>query len=215
MAEKKQKLTAIFDFDGTVTEILGYGLDIVNQLADEFGFREVRREEIEKLRDLKIRELAKKFGISVLTIPLIARRAHRLVKENMGKLTLMPGMKETLEQLHEEGYVLGILTSNSKENVEEFLERNKLEVFDFIYSSGSIFGKAGKMRKLLLAHGLSPDDIVYVGDEIRDIEAARKSGVRIISVTWGFNSEKSLRAQNPDFVVSKPKELVTVLEKLN
>ncbi len=214
MAENKKNLTVIFDFDGTVTEILGYGLDIVNQLADEFGFRKVRREEIEKLRDLKVRELAKEFGIPLIKIPMVAKRAHALVKEDMEKLAPAPGMKAALGKLHLKGYGLGILTSNSKENVEEFLKNNNLEFFDFVYSSSSIFGKAGKMKKLMRNHNLSPENVVYVGDEIRDIDAAKKSGVRIISVGWGFNSEKSLRAQNPDFVVSKPEELVVVLENM-
>ena len=48
---------------------------------------------------------------------------------------------------------------------------------------------------------------IYVGDETRDVEAARKAGVQIIAVGWGLNSRASLLLQNPDFIVDSPEEL--------
>lgn len=55
-------------------------------------------------------------------------------------------------------------------------------------------------------------EVIYVGDETRDVEAAKKVGVKVIAVTWGINSEKILRKQNPDYLIVKPKELIEVLK---
>ena len=44
-------------------------------------------------------------------------------------------------------------------------------------------------------------ETLYIGDEVRDIDACRKTGIRIISVTWGFNSKEALCRKNPDFLV--------------
>jgi len=39
---------------------------------------------------------------------------------------------------------------------------------------------------------------LFVGDKTRDIEAAKKAGIRMAAVTWGYNSRRSLDAMKPD-----------------
>jgi HAD-hyrolase-like len=56
-------------------------------------------------------------------------------------------------------------------------------------------------------------DILFVGDETRDIEACQKVGIRIAAVTWGYNSRRSLVAMKPDFVFDDPQELVSLLAR--
>ena len=107
---------------------------------------------------------------------------------------------------------MGILTSTSEENVRKFLKKNKLELFDFIYSGSSIFGKHKVMKSLLKKQKLKRKEVIYVGDETRDIEAAKKAKVKIISVTWGFNTKQILKKQKPDFLIDKPKELMKILK---
>ncbi len=53
--------------------------------------------------------------------------------------------------------------------------------------------------------------MLYVADEIRDINAALKSNVRIACVTWGFNTERALQNKHPDYIVSTPEELLDVV----
>jgi len=119
------------------------------------------------------------------------------------------GLVEALKTLKEKGFSLGILTSNFQKNVELFLKKNNLEIFDFIYSDNSPFllGKGDKLKKLIEKNHWRQDEVVYVGDETRDVEAAKKAGVKIISVSWGFNSKKILQKQQPDFLINKPEEL--------
>ena len=125
-----------------------------------------------------------------------------------------PGIKEALIELKHQGNKLVIITSNSKENVIVFLEKQEMqEVFDFIYS-GTTFGKSKVINKFLNQNNINPQQAIYVGDETRDIEAARKSNIRAIAVSWGFNSKELLAAQNPDFLIHQPNELIDVIGSL-
>ncbi len=56
-------------------------------------------------------------------------------------------------------------------------------------------------------HRFGADDVIFIGDETRDIEACKRAGIRCVAVTWGYNSEKSLAAQNPHRVFHRPEEL--------
>ena len=111
-----------------------------------------------------------------------------------------------------EDYKLGIVSSNSEENIRIVLRRYKIEnLFEFVYSSSSIFGKHLVLKRMCKKYKINPNSIIYIGDEDRDIIAAKKAKIKIIAVTWGFNSEKLLKEEKPDYLVNAPKE---ILEKI-
>ena len=60
---------------------------------------------------------------------------------------------------------------------------------------------------------LVSQDIIYVADEVRDIEAARKAGVKIICVSWGYNDKSSLEKNNPDALVDNTDQLFAVIKQ--
>ena len=91
------------------------------------------------------------------------------------------------------------------------LTKNGLpDTFTFIYS-GSTFGKHKVINKWLRIENINPEKVVYVGDEVRDIDAAKKTGIKVIAVGWGFNSQEALAAQNPDFLIERPQELIEIM----
>ncbi len=53
-----------------------------------------------------------------------------------------------------------------------------------------------------------------MGDETRDIEAAKKSKIKIVAVTWGFNSSNVLAQHQPDFLIDIPQQLTEIFEDL-
>ena len=89
----------------------------------------------------------------------------------------------------------------------QFSKRNNLEVFDFVYSGSSIFGKDRVIRKVLKSLDIPLSNAIYVGDETRDVEAAKAVGIAIIAVSWGFNSKKILEARHPDYLIESVNEL--------
>jgi phosphoglycolate phosphatase-like HAD superfamily hydrolase len=120
-------------------------------------------------------------------------------------------MKETIETLHKKGYFLGIVTSNTEKNVLRFLEINHITSFDFIHDEKNIFGKGRTIKSVIKKYRLNKNEAVYVGDEVRDIEAAEKSGIRSISVSWGFNTKKLLQRHSASTIVNTPQELLQAI----
>lgn len=205
----------IFDFDGTLADTLDAVVNITNRLAGEFGYQPTAPEQLAEIRNLSSREIVKQSGISVFKLPFLLRKVKEELRNDVYQLKLVPEIKDALVQLHARGNVLGIVTSNSEENVRTFLEIQGLrELFSFIYSGTALFGKHKVLRKFLRKNNLTPEDVIYVGDETRDIEASMKIRIKVVAVSWGFNSAQALAAQNPDFLIHHPRELVEVLGSL-
>lgn len=201
----------IFDFDGTIADTLDAIVSITNRLAIEFGYKPTSQEELAQLKNLTSRQIISQSGISIFRLPFLIRKVKAELNKEIQKLRPIPGIKEALTQLNNQGNRLVIITSNSKENVVAFLEKNNLQdLFVFIYS-GTTFGKSKVINKLLKQENINPEQVIYVGDETRDIEAARKSNIKAIAVTWGFNSKEVLAEQNPDFLIHEPHELIDVM----
>ncbi|KYC42952.1 carotenoid oxygenase [Scytonema hofmannii PCC 7110] len=204
----------IFDFDGTVADTLDALVVIANRLAEEFGYIPIAPEELALLRNLSSREVINYSGISVFRIPFLVKRVKAALKNKIKELKPILGIKEALIKLKSEGHRLGIITSNSQENVRDFLNANELDnLFEFIYSGVTIFGKTTIINNVLRQKQIKLQEAIYVGDETRDIEASKKANIKVVAVTWGFNSQEVLAQQNPDFLINHPSELLEVVKK--
>ena len=201
----------IFDFDGTIADTLDAGVTILNKLAVEFGFRPLHPKDLERVRDMRTRQLMKFLGIPARKMSRIARRGSEELYACIHSIQPLPGMPEALRELQTLGFALGIITSNTEVNVQIFLRSHGLDLFDFVRCSSKLLGKARMIRSVIRRQHVRAADILFVGDETRDIEAAKKAGIRIAAVTWGYNSRRSLEAMKPDFVFESPKELVALL----
>jgi phosphoglycolate phosphatase len=206
--------TVIFDFDGTIADSFKMVFEIANQLADKFGYQKISKKEFERIKGSTIQKEMKRFGIPAWKLILILREARSIFGKRMGDIKPVEELIEKLEKLKTEGFILGIVTSNSKENVEKFLERNGAELFDFIVSSKSFFGKDKKISKVITQRKINKEKVLYIGDEVRDIEAAKKAGIKVIAVSWGLNSEAILKEHLPDAFVKRPRDLIGAIEKL-
>jgi phosphoglycolate phosphatase len=153
--------------------------------------------------------------IPAYKIPFLLRRVKKELNQHIANLKPFIGIKEALMNLKQQGFNLGIVTSNMEDNVLDFLKNNELEsYFDFVYSANTLFGKNKTINKLIKKHELLIDEIVYVGDETRDIEAAKKSKIKVIAVAWGFNSADILAQHQPDFLIEKPQQLSEIFTQL-
>ncbi|MFH7024461.1 MAG: HAD-IA family hydrolase [Heteroscytonema crispum UTEX LB 1556] len=207
------KKVIIFDFDGTIADTVDALVSIANRLAVEFGYIQITREELALLRNLTSREIIKYSGISLFKIPFLVKKVKGELKNQIPELKPIPGIKEALIALSDEGNRLGIITSNSKDNVTQFLKINELDnLFEFIYSGVTIFGKTTIINNVLRQKQLKPQEVIYVGDETRDIEASKKANIKVVGVTWGFNSQEVLAKQNPNFLIQRPDELLGIIQ---
>lgn len=203
----------LFDFDGTVADTRTMALRILNELSEEFRFRSLPEEELPEARNMTTQKLIRYLGIRRWRVPRIARRGLVKFHERIHQVEPIPHVPAILQQLHERGFRLGILTSNSEANVTAFLKHHQITCFEFIRSSSKLFGKSREIRRIMKEHQLQPEDIIYIGDETRDIEASHSTAIRIAAVTWGYNSEEVLRSMNPEFLFDQPEQLLTFKTK--
>ncbi|HKU33194.1 MAG TPA: HAD hydrolase-like protein [Candidatus Nitrosotalea sp.] len=203
--------TIVFDFDGTIADTMSVVVKIANKFADHYGYRKIPLDDIPKLREKKPSDVLKHLGISIFKLPIVARKIRFEMNKEIVRLHATAEIRDTLVNLKKKGCVLGILTTNSRENVMEFLKNNDLQLFDFVYTGRAVYGKSRLLKKLMKEKTIPHDDPIYVGDEIRDVEAAKKAGIRVIGVSWGYNTKNALQKANPDHIVEKPKDLEQVI----
>jgi phosphoglycolate phosphatase len=206
------KHTLLFDFDGTIADTLGIGIEIVNKYSGKFGYRKIQEEEIERLKGLTPWQLLKEFKIPFYKLPFMLSVLQSELYKNIANVKPIKELPSVLHALHDQHYVMGIITSNSEKNVRTFLKAHDLEIFDFIHNERNIFGKFHTINKVLQQNKLQKNDVIYVGDEVRDIEACNKSGIDMIAVSWGFNTKVILSKFKPKHLIDSPKELLEVLK---
>ena len=205
------KKIIIFDFDGTLADSFADIMAVFNELAHEYGLHEIKPEEISELRKVSSREILKKFNFPTWRLPFLLKKGRQIFGQKIASVALFPGIKEVLTELKANGCTLGILSSNSEENICRSLACNRADPFDFVYTASNLFGKDKALKKIIKKYKYNPEDVIYVGDETRDIEAAQKCGIKIISVSWGFNDREILAKFNPDYLIDKPEELLKIL----
>ena len=205
----------LFDFDGTIADTVKAGVVIFNNLAHKYGFREITEENKDMLRAKGPREVMKELNISMLRVPTVLRALRSGIKDELPTLSAYDGIRSVTLTLKEKGYQLGIVTSNSDENVRSFLKHNDMECFDWLQTGAGIFSKATAIKKLIVRENLQNYQLAFVGDEIRDAEAAKKNGILAVSVTWGLNSHAGLLRANPGHIVDNADELLNLLLSLN
>ena len=85
-------------------------------------------------------------------------------------------------------------------------------VFHFISSKSKLSGKAKHLKSIMRTFSLEPEEILYVGDEIRDVKACKKVGIPIAAVTWGFNAKEALAETQPEYLFDTPQELLEFID---
>ena len=199
----------IFDFDGTIADTMEEGRRIFNAIAPDQGIKTIAKEDMEGFRGYSINEFIAHMGISKLKLPVFIARGTMMMRKSIGGLPLIEGMEDVLKKLRPEVQHFGILTSNAVENVEVFLESHGIRgLFDFIWSTSKLTGKSRYLLSAKKQYQLKAEEILYVGDEVRDLKAAKKAGVGSLGVTWGFNSRAALEAEQPDHLLDTPAELL-------
>lgn len=211
----KSSKTIIFDFDGTIADTLETIATLYNKVAHDFNCKPVSFEEKEKFRSMKTHDFLKECNIPVLLLPVLAIRIKAELKFEIRKVKAIAGIVEALNEIKKAGYSIGVMSSNSVENINIFLKENSIEkLFDFVHSGKNIFGKDKVILRVISKNNLNKKEVIYVGDETRDIEALKRIKIPIIAVSWGFNSHQILEKLNPEGLIDNPNELLPKIEMI-
>lgn len=202
---------AIFDLDGTLADSLPWFLQHVNDVADRFRFRRIAEEDIEPLRRAGPLEILKRLEVPRWKLPLVARHMRRLKAAHLDAIPLFPGVDGMLRALKEGGLDLALVSSDSEENARRQLGPANAALLADFACGASLLGKAAKFRRVVKRAGVPPARVIAIGDEVRDIEAARTAGLAAGAVTWGYAAPEALRALGPAVVFERMEDIVSTL----
>jgi phosphoglycolate phosphatase len=202
---------AIFDSDGTLADTLPWMRSTFNELAEAHGFRRVEPHEYERFRNLHGAALLRELGLPLRKLPRVASDLRRRMAEHTGKLSLFPGISDVLQRLAAVGMQLAIVSSNSRENVERVLGADNTRLVAHFACGVSMFGKAAKLRQTLERCSVQPPQAIYIGDEVRDAEAAVKAGIAFGAVTWGMHRAEILCRKEPAEIFTTVREIADKL----
>lgn len=201
----------IFDFDGTLADSAAWFRGALRDMAVKHRFKQIADDaEVEHLRGLRTREIIAALGIKMWQLPVLAFEFRQLALAAAGTISLFPGVGELLDDLARRGVVVAVVSSNAEATVRRVLGPREERVAHFSCGS-SLFGKASKLTQVVERLGVPRAAVLCVGDETRDVEAAKEAGLTAAAVTWGYATEAALRAAEPDALVASVDELVSLV----
>lgn len=201
----------VFDFDGTIGDTEDLAIQVACTLADKYNFRKVTKAEIPMIRSMGAREAIAYMGVSRFRLPFILREAQKILRDQVSSAPLCQSdLYDFIGRLQAGPMLTGVISSNAEDNVRAFLKAHDIDHFDFVGES-SIFGKSKHFKKILARFKLEPSQLLYVGDEARDIHAAKKAKIDVAAVTWGFNTKERLLKEKPQYLIENVSELEAVV----
>jgi len=104
----------ILDFDGTLADTFPWFVKNIGAVADKYGFKHIKDEEVEELRNFDAKHMLKHVGFPMLKLPLIATHMRGLMKKEIHTIKLFDGVPEMLHKLHDAGLTLAVVSTNSQ-----------------------------------------------------------------------------------------------------
>ena len=209
----------LFDFDGTLADSapdLGAALNV---LRAENGMNPLPLEAVQPYASMGARGLLRVgFGLSPEDpgyLPLRNAFLDHYEKRVCVDTRLFPGMTELLRELVQRRIAWGIVTNKSSRFTPRIVEGLKLAPACIVCGDSTPHLKPHPAPLLLAADQLkiAPAKCFYVGDDLRDIQAAQAAGMRPVAVDWGYHSPDNAgpREWNAEAVIASPAELLKLL----
>ena len=129
---------------------------------------------------------------------------------------LFPGMDNVLTRLEGDGIAWGVVSNKTEKYVRPILEQMQL----IQRSACAIGGDTAARAKphpdplILAAQQLvvSPTACIYVGDDLRDIQAGSAAGMTTVAAAYGYcGDEQPAHTWQADFLIEKADHLLDLL----
>ena len=198
----------IFDFDGTLADSFPWFINSLDAVAEKFNLQKIDQNKLKELRHLDAASFLRYLKIPLYKLPQIATFMRNLMTEQIEDIKLFDGIEKMLRELKTKGYKIAIVSTNSSENITKVLGDEIMKLNDHFVGGVSLFGKEAKLKKVLKLSGLEKQDAIYIGDELRDVQASQKIGLPCGAVAWGVNDAKALAALAPTEMFYKVEQIL-------
>jgi phosphoglycolate phosphatase len=197
---------AIFDFDGTLADSLPWFRASFDDMVARFNLSPVSPEEMEGLRSMSASEIMARLNVSMWQLPAIVSDMRKRKLAAASQISLFKETAAMLADLQECGIKIAIVSSDSEASVRQVLgpATRLITRFD---CGAAIFGKHWKFRRVARKLGVKPSETICIGDEIRDIEAAKAAEMDSGAVAWGYAFPSALQAAKPTHLFNSIEEM--------
>jgi N-acetyl-D-muramate 6-phosphate phosphatase len=206
----------LFDFDGTLADTAADLAAALNRMREKRGLAPLAPATVRPYASMGARGLLRiGFDMTPEDQRYAAMREEFLdlyAQRVCVETRLFPGMAELLAGLQARGLRWGVVTNKSKRFTERLLPLLGIRP-DCVVCGDSTPHLKPHPASLLLASkqlDIRPTQCIYVGDDLRDVQAARAAGMRSIAVEYGYHGADGTgpAAWNADAVISHPAEIL-------
>jgi len=209
----------LFDKDGTLIEFEDTWhkifKEIFRTLQEQYGLSKAKTDQIKEISGFLEDSFKKESLIQYATVDEITSQWEDVIadsfftqqrlkqimeehsKDSAVEIAPMPGAIKTVKSLYNEGYILGLATADSKESTLDNLKRLGIkDCFHFIGSDDGFYrGKPDPHmgESFCEAHGMVPEEVLYVGDSVTDMVFAEECGFHFIGIKGTNNSWEEFR----------------------
>ena len=198
---------AIFDFDGALADSLPWFRASFHDVIARFDLTPVTAEELEGMRGLSAREIMARLNVSMWQLPAIVSDMRKRKLAAASETSLFAGIPAMLSDLQRQDIKTAIVSSDSEASVRQVLGPATAQITRFDCGA-AVFGKHWKFRRVARKLGAKPSETICIGDEIRDIEAARAAGMDSGAVAWGYALPSALQAAGPTHLFNSIEEMM-------
>ncbi len=196
--EKKKNIILSFDLDNTLINNREGIVNSFNYALKKFNIPTLERVEIEKMIGTPLDDMFKEVS-DINPKELSSAFREYYSKKGIYQGSLLPGVKETLEILKQNSFILGIITSKRQDLAVEITKiLGIFKYFEYIIGENkNMKSKLDPNLKKYLQNKYSNYDIVIIGDHPKDMALAENLGAPFIGLLTGNHSADDLRRGNP------------------
>jgi len=214
---RKRVRGIIFDLDGTLIEAYGAIYLGLKEVFQQSGREIFPYDELKRYLKADLESTLHQFFSPEETqqnIPVMRKKYEEVY---LYHTHFLDGAKEVLETLYNCGAILGV--ASNKFGRFSRLALNHLKVSSYFKS---VIGAGDVPRNkpfpdmiytALREMGLPPEEVVFVGDTLTDIETGKEAGVDVYALPMGFHTRKELSQKKPKRILRNLKELTNLLDQ--
>lgn len=208
----------IFDLDGTLLDTLSDITNSINHVLEENNYPTKTLEEVRKSLGYGSFSLVKDSLSKDVSEEEIIKVYNQYVKHYTNNNNILTKPYEDiltlLKLLKANKYLIAITSNKMQEAVTTLNEKTFLNLVDVAIGERTGVALKPNPEMIFIAIrelGLTPEEVLFVGDTEVDLQTAKNANIKAVAVTWGFRDKKDLLKEKPDYIIKTPLDLLEII----
>ena len=209
----------LFDLDGTLADTAPDLAFALNQVRKQQGHAPLPYNDIRPwVSQGGLEMIRRSFGqLTTAKETILWKKLVDIYQHHIADSTqLFDGMKEVLEHIEQKQQQWGVVTNKSSHLTDNLMIALKLQQRSCITLSGdSLTHKKPHPEPLYHAckhMNVHPNDCLYIGDALRDIQAGRAAGMQTVAAAFGYiEAHDDIQQWGADYIIEHPLDLLAYI----